>query len=68
MKIKKDHSTVEGIMAYENGEMNQEQIIEFFSGLLRSGMAWKLQGSYGRTAADLINAKVLAANGDILAH
>lgn len=57
---------IETIMAYENGELNEEQIIELFSSLLRSGLAWQLQGSYGRTAADFINAGVLNAKGEIL--
>lgn len=59
---------VDGILAYENGELNENQVIELFASLLRSGMAWKLQGSYGRTAADLINAGVLNARGEILAR
>lgn len=70
MKIKKDYSkdlsTVDGIMAYENDELDENQVIELFASLLRSGMAWKLQGSYGRMAADLIDAGVLNARGEIL--
>jgi len=69
MKIKKNiGANVDGSMAYENGELNESQTIELFSNLLRTGMAWQLQGSYGRTAADLINAGVLNAQGEILAR
>lgn len=57
---------VEMIMAYENGELSETQIIELFSSLLRSGLAWQLQGHYGRTAADFINAGVLTAKGEII--
>jgi hypothetical protein len=46
---------VDDIIAYENGEMDSDQMVEFFQGLINSGMAWTLQGSYGRTAAHLID-------------
>jgi hypothetical protein len=42
------------IIAYENGEMNEERMISFFQELIDSGVAWKLQGSYVRAAEDLI--------------
>ena len=42
------------IIAYENGEMSQEQVIEFFQELIDTGAAWELQGHYGRTALRLI--------------
>ena len=44
------------IMRYEDGEMTQDEMIEFFQELIDSGFAWRLQGSYGRTAAALIEA------------
>jgi hypothetical protein len=44
------------IIAYEGGEMSYEETVEFFQELIDSGVVWKLQGSYGRTAAWLINA------------
>ncbi|RYD66594.1 MAG: hypothetical protein EOP83_04715 [Verrucomicrobiaceae bacterium] len=46
---------VDDIIAFENGEMDHDQMVEFFQGLIDSGMAWRLQGSYGRTAAQLID-------------
>lgn len=46
--------TVDEIMRYEGGEMSQDEIIEFFQKLIDSGMCWKLQGHYGRTAKNLI--------------
>jgi hypothetical protein len=50
------YDTVGGIVAYEAGELDHEGIIELFQALVDSGMAWQLQGSYGRTVRDLINA------------
>ena len=42
------------IVDYEGGFMNEEEIVEFFQELINSGICWELQGSYGRTANDLI--------------
>jgi hypothetical protein len=47
-------STFNLIMDYEAGTMDQDDIIPFFQRLIDSGLAWKLQGSYGRTAHSLI--------------
>lgn len=44
------------IIRYEAGEMGEEETIDMFQKLINSGMAWTLQGHYGRMATDLINA------------
>ena len=44
------------IIAFECDEMEtEEEVIELFQELVDTGMAWSLQGSYGRAARDLIN-------------
>lgn len=42
------------IIKYEEGEMDDTEIDTFFQKLIDSGMAWTLQGHYGRTAERLI--------------
>lgn len=49
-------STVDKIMAYENGDMGEEEVAAFFQEMIDSGLVWQLQGSYGRTANALIDA------------
>ena len=46
--------SINKIIKYESGEMNQEETIEFFQELIDSGYAWRLQGHYGRTALKMI--------------
>ena len=46
--------SVDDIMRWEQGEMNKVETIKFFQGLIDSGMAWRLQGCYGRMAMALI--------------
>jgi hypothetical protein len=43
------------IMAFEAGEATEDEIIEGFQALIDNGMAWSLQGSYGRAAKQLID-------------
>jgi hypothetical protein len=54
------------IIAYEVGDLNENGILELFSELIKSGMAWTLQGHYGRTASSLIEAGYIAKDGELL--
>jgi hypothetical protein len=53
------------IMDFESGNINLEATAELFSYLVQTGQAWTLQGTYGRTAMDLINAGIINRNGRI---
>lgn len=50
--------TVAFIMKLEDGECDEEEVIEGFQALINSGLVWSLQGWYGRTAQRLIDAGV----------
>ena len=47
---------VDRIMDYEGGEMPEDEAVELFQHLVDTGLVWQLQGHYGRTARDLIQA------------
>ena len=49
------NDALDRIIAYEQGDLDEDEVIELFQDLVWSGLAWQLQGHYGRTAADLIN-------------
>jgi hypothetical protein len=51
------------IIAYEAGELSPAEIIHLFARLIASGQAWKLQGSYGRHAADYIRGGFISPEG-----
>jgi hypothetical protein len=55
---------VSKILSYELGELDEEGILSLFQSLIDSGQAWSLQGTYGRTAAALIDAELCVAATD----
>jgi hypothetical protein len=57
---------IDQIMDYEEGLLDQAQELELFSELVKSGMAWSLQGHYGRAASWLIENGYLSSEGEIL--
>ncbi len=58
---------VSAIIAYENGDLDEHESIMLFGELIRTGVVWQLQGSYGRTAAALINGGFISADGTVTA-
>lgn len=53
-------------MKYEQGDMTHEEMLDLFSRLIETGLAWTLQGSYGSTARDLIRNGFIDMAGNIL--
>jgi hypothetical protein len=47
------------MIAWEQGDLDQEQECQLFQQLVDSGLAWQLQGCYGRNAMALIKAGLI---------
>ena len=47
------------IIAYENGDLPHDEVIDSFQNLVDTGLAWQLQEHYGRMARRLLE------NGEI---
>jgi len=57
---------VDKLMAWESGDLEFPETLELFSELIKEGMVWQLQGSYGRVASVLIDNGYISKNGEIL--
>lgn len=44
---------------YEAGELDEQETLELFDRLVATGLAWELQGHYGRMAVQLLDAELL---------
>jgi hypothetical protein len=64
--VPKTFDTVSAIMAYEQGELGESETLELFAHLIRTGLAWSLQGSYGRAAWHLISTGMISPEGKVL--
>ena len=43
------------LIEYEDGELSFVEAVTMFQELIDCGLAWRLQGHYGRTAQNLID-------------
>ena len=50
---------VEQLIAYEEGQLTEDQEIAFFEHLVETGTCWQLQGHYQRVAATLMEAGLI---------
>ena len=56
---------IDTLIAYESGELNDAETINFFADLVKTKMAWSLQGSYGRMASAMIDAGFISPEGEV---
>jgi hypothetical protein len=56
---------IDSIIAYEQGDMTEQEMVYFFAELIKSGIVWKLQGHYGRTASALIREGWIDSEGNV---
>jgi hypothetical protein len=56
------------ILDFEMGHLSNDQAIDLFAELIKNGMAWTLQGSYGRSAMNLIESGYISEQGEVLSY
>lgn len=62
---KQPYDHVGAIMEFENGTLDEEGVLQLFQYLVDTGLAWQLQGSYGRAAKALLDQGLIQpANSD----
>ena len=52
---------VDQLIAYEEGQLTEDQEIALFEHLVETGMCWQMQGHYQRVAATLIEAGLISS-------
>jgi len=53
------YDVTDAIIPFEQGDLSKDGTIELFQHLVNTGLAWSLQGSYGRMAARLIETGII---------
>jgi len=51
------------LIAFESGDLDDDATVDLFQDLINSGLAYQLQGFYGRTAEALIEAGLCTRRG-----
>lgn len=54
------------LIAYENDELDLKDTLHLFGQLIKTGLAWELQGHYGRTARAYIDAGYITEKGTVM--
>lgn len=52
---------VDKIIAFEQDELTDDEVVELFQHLIDTGQVWHLQGAYGRGAIRLIRSGLCSA-------
>jgi hypothetical protein len=66
VKKQKFYPLVDNIIAYESGQLSNNEVLELFSEIIKGNILHTLQGCYGRTAQALIEDGFISAEGKIL--
>jgi hypothetical protein len=53
---KSSFNQLDSMIAWEQGDLDDEGTVELFQNLLDTGLAWQLQGCYGRMTQRLLDA------------
>lgn len=53
------YDVTDAIIRYEGGELDDDETVTLFQHLVNTGMAWTLQGHYGRTASRMLEAGLI---------
>ncbi|MFD7677508.1 hypothetical protein [Streptomyces sp. NPDC060187] len=53
------------LITYEEGALDVRETLNLFALLIKSGLVWGLQGSYGRTANELMHLGYLTPDGRV---
>ena len=64
-KEKNSFDVTSYILSYEQGELSDKETIKLFQHLENTGMAYTLQGHYGRVSTSLIGAGLIKPNPKI---
>ena len=56
---------IDQIIAYEQGDLSPMETIHLFAELIKSELAWSLQGHYGRAAASMIDKGFISIEGQV---
>jgi len=59
-------SRVDDIIAFEQGELDDDDALQLIADMVKDGTVWHLQGSYGRLAAQLILAGKITETGEVI--
>ena len=54
------------LFAFETGELDEKETLQFFADLVASGWAWHLEGLYERMAASLIEGGFISEDGEVI--
>jgi len=59
---------VDYIIQYEGGELSDNDTLDLFAYLVKTGQCYSLQGHYGRTATALIQDNFIDRKGQVLKY